>query len=390
MAASTARTRTIATDIPDLAFAGLSASAFFRRYWQKEALLVRAALAGFTGPFDARQLFAFARRDDVESRLIVRDGAHWSLEHGPFRTADFAALPARDWTLLVQGVNLVSPAGDALLRRFAFVPYARLDDLMVSYAAPGGGVGAHVDSYDVFLLQGIGRRCWRFGRQDDHALKPGLPLGILRRFRPERREVLAGGDMLYLPPQYAHDGVAIDACTTYSIGFRAAGATELGAAFLDFLRDGLDLPGRYADPDLTPTRNPAEIDDAFRRRCERMLARISWDRATVARFVGSFLSEPKPDIYFDPPRPPLRRAAFATRAVKRGVHLDPRTRLIYDSSQVFINGTASPWPSSGTAALKRLANARALTPRAVAGAPPNAAAILYEWYRDGYLHTGSH
>src|SRR5512138_3633895 len=174
-------------------------AAFLRRHWQKKALLVRGAFPRFAGFFSASELMALARRDDVESRLVVRAGKRWSLAHGPFRRGDFRALPERDWTLLVQGVNLHSRAADALLRRFAFVPYARLDDLMVSLAAPGGGVGPHFDSYDVFLLQALGRRRWCYGRQDDLRLQPGAPLRVLRRFVPRHEATLARGDMLYLP-----------------------------------------------------------------------------------------------------------------------------------------------------------------------------------------------
>ena len=367
----------------------LAAAAFLRRYWHKEPLLVRGAISGFTGLFGAQELFALARRDDVESRLLVRDGAHWSLAHGPFRRADFTKLPARNWTLLVQGVNLVHPAGDALLRRFSFLPFARLDDLMVSYAAPGGGVGAHVDSYDVFLLQGSGRRRWRFGCQDDLALKPRLPLKILRRFVPAHDEVLSPGDMLYLPPHYAHDGVAVDACTTYSIGFRAASATELATAFLDFLRDELDLPGRYADPDLAPVRAPAEIGPAMRRRCEQLLKGIAWDKTTVARFLGCWLSEPKPHVFFVAPRPALSLAAFRARMAKHGVRLDTRTQLLYDPAHLFINGAALGWPAGGSAILRQLANTRSLAARLAVGIFPETARILYNWYRDGYLHANT-
>ncbi len=389
MAGRTARTEPITPDAHGELLGGLSPAAFLRRCWQKEALLVRLAIAGFTGPFGAADLFALARRDDVESRLVVRDGARWSLRQGPFRRADLKALPERNWTLLVQGANLVSPQGDALLRRFAFLPYARLDDLMVSYAAPGGGVGPHVDSYDVFLLQGFGRRRWRFGRQDDLALKRALPLKILRRFAPERSEVVGPGDMLYLPPHYAHDGVALDACTTYSIGFRAASATDLAVAFLDFLRDEIDLPGRYADPDLAPVEAPAEIGGAMRRHCERMLRRVCWDRTTIARFLGCWLSEPKPNVVFDPPDAPLPRTTFGARASKQGLLLDIRTQLLYDATHLFINGTALPWPTSGGETLKQLANTRALMPRAAGRVPSNASTLLYDWYRNGYLHTGT-
>jgi len=389
MAGSTARTRSTVPDAGGAPLGGLPVAAFLRRHWQKKPLLVRAAVPGFAGLFDAHALFALAGRDDVEARLVVRDGARWSLAHGPFRRADLKALPSWGWTLLVQGANLVSPAADALLRRFAFLPFARLDDLMVSYATPGGGVGPHVDSYDVFLLQGFGRRRWRYGPQQDLALKRRLPLKILRRFAPDplHADVLAPGDMLYLPPHCAHDGVAIDACTTYSIGFRAAGANELATAFLDYLRDHLDLPGRYADPDLAPVRSPAAIDAAMRRRCERLLQGIRWDRATIARFLGGWLSEPKPDVFFDPPGAPLPRRAFAARAARHGVRLDLRTQLLYDSRHLFINGTALAWPGAGAATLRQLANARALGARAVAATPAAATALFYDWYRDGYLHA---
>ena len=387
MAGTRARARHLAQGAASALLGGLPEARFLRLFWQKEALLVRNAIAGFRGPFTAADLFRFARRDDVESRIVVRDRGRWSLANGPFRRSDFAALPTRDWTLLVQGVNLVSVEADAVLRRFAFLPYARLDDLMVSYAAPGGGVGPHVDSYDVFLLQGFGRRRWRYGRQEDVALRPQVPLRILKRFVPQRAEVLAGGDLLYLPPQYAHDGVAIDACTTYSIGFRAPGAQEVAEAFLDFLRDGIELAGRYADPDLAPVREPARIDAAMLRRYDRMLKRVRWSRPTVERFVGCWLSEPKPSVTFDPPVAPLSRAAFGARAAKHGLRLDTQTQLLYDPTHLFINGTALRWPASGAPTLRQLANNRALTPGSARDAHPQASTILYTWYRDGYLHA---
>ncbi len=368
---------------------GRSAAAFLRSFWQKEALLVRNACPDFAGLFTTRELLAFAQRDDVESRLVVRAGVRWSLAHGPFRRADFRALPARNWTLLVQGVNLHSNAADALLRRFAFLPFARLDDLMASVAAPGGGVGPHFDSYDVFLLQGTGRRRWKYGRQKDLALKHGLPLKILRRFTPESDEVLGPGDMLYLPPDHAHDGIAVDPCTTYSIGFRAPDANELATAFLDFLRDELDLAGRYGDADLRPTHEPARIGRAMQRRCADMLRSIRWDRAVVARFLGAWLSEPKPAVVFEPAAAPLTRAAFLARARRHGVRLDLRTQLLYDDRHLFINGAALPWPAAGAAILRSLANTRALAPAAAAAAGPGVTQFLYDWYRDGYLHSGA-
>lgn len=363
---------------------GLTPAGFLRRHWQKRALLVREAIRGFRGIVSDTRLFRLACRDDVESRLVLREGGRWSLAHGPFRAADFASLPSRRWTLLVQGVNLHLPAGDALLRRFAFIPYARLDDLMVSYAAPDGGVGAHADSYDVFLLQGEGRRRWRTSRQRDLALKPGSPLKLLANFRPDSEWTLGPGDMLYLPPDHAHEGVAVDTCTTYSIGFRAPSTQQLATAFLDWLRDEIALDGRYADPDLQPTRAPARIGATMQTRCAAALGRIRWDRSAADVFLGCYLTEPKPDVYFSPPRRPLTAPAFAAAAARRGLALDARTQLLYDGRWFFINGAAIARPRTGGAAIERLADARGM-----AGGKPSKAAsgkLLYRWYCDGYLH----
>jgi 50S ribosomal protein L16 3-hydroxylase len=258
---------------------------------------------------------------------------------------------------------------------------------MVSLAAPGGGVGPHFDSYDVFLLQGSGRRRWRYGRQRDLALKPGLPLKILRRFTPDHDCVLDPGDMLYLPPAYAHDGVAVDLCTTYSIGFRAPDANELGTAFLDFLRDRLQLAGRYADANLAPTREPARIPVRMQRRCAQMLAAIRWNGAIVDEFVGCFLSEPKPTVFFAPPAVPLSRPAFLARARAHGTRLDPRTLLLYDARCLYVNGAAHRWPAAGAGALRELANARALSAAAMRAVGREAAILLHDWYRHGYVHA---
>lgn len=366
---------------------GQAPARFLRRFWQKEAHLVRGAMPGFAGLFTRDALFALAARDDVESRLVVRRRGTWTLEHGPFRRSRFKALPATGWTLLVQGVNLHSDAADALLRRFAFIPYARLDDLMVSYAAPGGGVGPHFDSYDVFLLQGDGHRRWRYGRQGDLALKSGLPVKILRKFTPQHDVVLAPGDMLYLPPAYAHDGAAVDACTTYSIGFRAASHAEIAQAFLDRMRDDLALPGRLADPDLRHSVEPARIGATMQRRVDAALREIRWNRATTARFLGAFLSEPKPDVYFDAPAKPLSRATFARAAKKRGIMLDRRTQWLYDDAAIYVNGEASPWPEDSRAPLAALANTRSLDAAQFAALGSAAIQFLHDGYRHGFLHV---
>jgi 50S ribosomal protein L16 3-hydroxylase len=360
---------------------GATPAQFLRRYWQKQTLLVRGAIDGFEGLLPAPALFALAGRDDVESRLVLRERRRWTLAHGPFRRADLRALPRRNWTLLIQGLNMHLAAADALLQRFAFIPFARLDDVMVSYAAPGGGVGPHSDSYDVFLLQANGRRRWRIGRQRDLAFKPGLPLKILARFSPQQEWVLGPGDMLYLPPAIAHEGVAIDACTTYSIGFRAPSAQEVATAFLDWLRDNVELDGCYSDPGRTPATSPARVDRRLQDYAMATLRRLRWNERDVARFVGSYLSEPKPGVVFTP-RSPLGRASFIRRARRRGVRLDSRTRLLYDERNLFINGEAVAWPADGRRMLRRLADARRL---AAAEIDERIAPLLYRWYRDGFL-----
>ncbi len=221
----------ITTPLPLLG--GLSAAQFMRRHWQKKPLLVRQAVPDMVPPIDRSALFALAEREEVESRLIRHGKTGWSLRHGPLPRRSLPSLKQPAWTLLVQGVDLHHEGIHALLRQFRFLPDARLDDLMISYASDGGGVGAHFDSYDVFLLQAQGRRRWSIGQQSDLRLQPGVPLKILERFEPAQSFVLEPGDMLYLPPRYAHDGVAVGGdCMTFSIGLRSPSAGELGADLL--------------------------------------------------------------------------------------------------------------------------------------------------------------
>jgi len=363
---------------------GHTTSAFLRRYWHKEALLVGGAIAGFPALLTREQLFGLAARGDVQSRLVERARGRYTQHDGPFRRARLARLPARNWTLLVQGVNLHDDAADALLRRFAFIPYARLDDLMISYAAPGGGVGPHFDSYDVFLLQAAGRRRWRYGRQQDMRLLPDAPLRILRHFTPQHDVTLAAGDMLYLPPGYAHDGVALDECMTCSIGFRAPAHQELAEAFVDHLRDTLDVPGRYADPDLRSTRTPARIDAHMQRRVAQALAAIRWNRDEVARFLGRHLTEPKAEVVFTWGGD-RTRAAFARRIARVGVALDRRTQLLYDDARCYMNGEDAPMPASAATALAQLADRRALAAEACVALSPETIDLLYDWHRHGFL-----
>jgi len=363
---------------------GRSPREFLAGHWQQRPLLVRGAWPRPLASLSVSDLFGLAARPDCESRLVIGDGARWRLEHGPFRPARLRRLPARRWTLLVQGLNHFVPAADRLLRAFRFVPYARLDDVMVSYAAPGGGVGPHVDSYDVFLLQGGGRRRWRIARGGDRALAEHAPLKILRRFRAEREWVLEPGDMLYLPPGVAHEGTALEPCFTYSIGFRAPSAQELAVGFLAFLEDRLAPDERrYADPDLRPTRRPAALEAAFVDRCAAMLAGVRWTREDIASFLGSHLSEPKPHVRFFPPAHPLGRGAFDRAAARRGLRLAGASGMLFRRGTVYLNGEALAAAGPTRRLLERLADERALP--AGTSVTPAASRLLYTWYRAGWL-----
>jgi len=364
--------------------AGLTAGGFLRRYWQKKPLLARRALVECAGIVQPGTLFSLAGRDDLESRLVRREGQRWKVRYGPFDPRELRRLPRSGWTLLVQGVNHALPAAQKLLDEFAFIPYARLDDLMVSYAPRGGGVGPHFDSYDVFLLQGEGRRRWRISRQRDLALVDGAPLKILRRFRPSREWELQAGDLLYLPPRCAHDGVAITDCITYSIGFRAPGAQELGTRFLEYLQDELRLDGIYEDRGLRPARRPAWLDDDMVRKVRGMLRRIRWSDGDVVRFLGCYLTEPKSHVLFTRPSRPLTEGAFSARAARCGVRLAAPTRMLFRDGTLFINGEAHAPAAPAVRRLSRLADRRALPP----AARPDREIIplLYQWYRAGYIH----
>ena len=363
---------------------GLSTSTFLRRHWQKQPLLIRGAIPGFTGVLDLDDMIELACRDHCESRLVVRNADRWSVEHGPFNRKRFSRLPARNWTLLLQGLDQMLPAARQLLSHFDFIPYSRLDDLMVSYAPAGGGVGAHFDSYDVFLLQGSGQRQWRVGRPHDLALVENAPLKILKRFAPDGQCLLSAGDMLYLPPEYAHDGVAVDACHTYSIGFRAPSHRELMSQFLIFLEERLDDGGRYRDPDLSVQTHPAQIGAGMIGKVERILGAISWTRRDVAEFLGSYLTEPKPSVLFARPRKPLSEIAFSRASRRYGVELALASLMLYGKANLFINGEQYKMNKVLTTPMRCLANARRLPGHRIPSKGP-ATDMLYRWYRTGYI-----
>jgi 50S ribosomal protein L16 3-hydroxylase len=366
------------SDTPSTLLGGLSPAQFMRRHWQKKPLLIRATVPDFQPLLPRARLFEMAAREAVESRLIVRKGSDWTLRQGPFRRGSLPPLKQGGWTLLVQGVDTHLDAAHELLQRFRFVPDARLDDLMISWASDGGGVGPHVDSYDVFLLQATGQRRWRIGRQTDFSLQPDVPLKVLSGFEPEEEHLLGPGDMLYLPPRWAHDGVAVGGdCTTYSIGFRAPQRGGLAGELLQRMADELQDETLYRDPRQAATTNPAAMPVALQDFALDALQRLLADRRSLACALGEVMTEPKPRIWFD---------EASGVWLPTGLRLDRRTRMMYDEHHVFINGESFRAGGADARLMRSLADRRSLAERDVKRASDDAQALLQDWFEAGWLH----
>ncbi len=381
---------------------GLTPQQFMRRHWQKKPLLVRQAIAGFKPFLSTSELFELAGRPEVESRLIVqktgpktagaRAQSNWAMKSGPFARRALPPLKQPGWTLLVQGVDLHHAPAHGLLQQFRFLPDARLDDLMISMATPGGGVGPHFDSYDVFLFQASGSRRWRISAQKDLSLQPDVPLKILQNFQAEQEFVLHAGDMLYLPPRYAHDGVAVHAeegeptapCMTYSIGFRAPHEAELVCALLERLSEVVvdeaeGLPARfYRDPGQLATATPAKLPEDL-----VQFARTALERALspglLASVLGEYLSEPKPSVWFEAGQQEL------TWPPVTGLRLHARTRMLYDEAHVFINGESFLARGADARLMRCLADQRSLSAGQWRKASADAREALAQWLDDGWL-----
>lgn len=375
----------------------ISAQHFLDEYWQKKPLLIRAAFPKKFAPLTKAEILRLAGYDEAECRLITHVGGQWQLDHGPFKRGVFSAL-AKDaqskWTVLIQDTQHFSHEAHTLLAHFDFLPQSRVDDLMVSYANKGGGVGPHVDSYDVFLLQGTGQRRWQISSKQDLALKLGMPLKILQRFRAEQEWLLDEGDMLYLPPSFAHHGVAAtDDCVTWSIGFRAPSHQELLDAFLDDMRDRLNIDGRFADPArlATDAGNTAAIDLPLQAAFGGILTDCVVDAtqdSALRDFIGRYLSQPKSHVTFVPPDAHLSLSAFTRRAANYGVTLDLRTRLLYDEydqNKFFMNGESLSIAKADRRIFAQLANTRKLDASNAKSASATARAVLHDLWQRGHV-----
>lgn len=389
-------------DQPLTLLGGISPQEFMSRYWQQQPLLIRQAIPNYKPnlrPVDIREL---VKREEVESRLIWQEDGSWNMDKGPFSKLPSARQPG--WTVLAQSVDLHDDGMAELMRQFRFISDARLDDVMISVATKGGGVGPHFDSYDVFLLQGHGKRRWRISQQDDLELIPDLPCKILQRFEAEQEFVLEPGDMLYLPPHVAHDGIAeTHNCMTISIGFRAPSHGALAYGMLHAISDQLManlgnddglyarpvIPGpnmeeTYKDPGTPATRKPAELPSALLDTTIAATKRLPAGRKQAARFLGQWLTELPDNAYFVPGDDVLPDHE-PIPAVGRLV-LDRCTRMMYRGKELYINGEVAPVKASSR--MRQLADARVLhcSAELLGELKKKEEAALRDWIAEGWLH----
>ena len=359
---------------------GLTPSQFMKRHWQKKPLLVRNAIPDFKPCVGRAELVALAGQDDVESRLIVDSDPGWKMKQGPLGKRSLPPFHQKKWTFLVQGMDLHNDGVHALLQQFRFVPDARLDDVMISYATDGGGVGPHFDSYDVFLLQAHGQRRWRIGRQQDLTLQQGVPLKILQNFEAKEEFVLNPGDLLYLPPKYAHEGVAMGECMTWSIGFRAPQEGELARELLLGLADeAFEGVGEalYRDPRQPAVASSAAIPATLASFARQVLDKALKNPDLLNSLLGEYLTEPKAHVWFDeaPDGPDW----------SKGVKLDRRTKMMYDDRHVFINGESFRVSGKDARLLRQLADNRALPAANCDQLSASASEALFDWKTAAWL-----
>nr|WP_199045012.1 cupin domain-containing protein [Dyella sp. ASV24] len=370
---------------------GMSPAQFLRDYWQKRPLLIRQAFPDFVSPIEPDELAGLALEETALSRLIIHDESRdrWKVKSGPLTEKDFASTPNKNWTLLVQDVDKWDADVAALLEDFRFLPSWRLDDIMISYAEPGGGVGPHVDQYDVFLLQGLGQRHWAIDTNPDAPkdFRPDVELKQLKVFEPDHEWMLEPGDMLYLPPGIPHDGTAFGGpCLTISVGMRAPSQAELTGDLADYLAERLPDELRYADPDLTPAKSAGEIDRAALARLQQALPfAAALDDATLTDWFGRFITRYR---NAQAPVPPEKEVSEANlrKQLDGGAHLlrHPWARMAWARGKrgatLFVNGHA--YPTTAELA-ERLSGSTELVPgKSVADAEM---AVLLPLVNDGHL-----
>ena len=391
--------KTLPLSEPWALLGGLSPHQFMKIHWHKKPLLVRGAIPAFSlaqqilepldSPISAAELFKIASTVESQARLI--HAKPWSFTEGPFKKKSIPSISTPDWTLLLQGMEARHPAAAKILSWFRFIPDARLDDLMISIAGSGGGVGPHFDSYDVFLIQMSGRRRWRISTQKDLSLNPTLPLKILQHFKPDQEWDLGPGDMLYLPPHIAHDGIALDpGCQTWSVGFRAPSYRELLQEGLWHLAQSLeDLPElskRFTDPEQSATPNAEQLPAVLIAQVQQKLAQLKLDQVeTFLPGIAAYLSEPKAQAVFDGSKNTLTPAQFTRKLKNTPLRPHPQTRLLSLGTGVFCNGENMTSAQSKTTqqAWRTLSAKKQLSPPQSIASDQHSS--LYEAYSAGWL-----
>ena len=359
--------------------------AFVRDYWQKAPLLIRNPWADWSNPLEPDELAGLACESDTESRLVTQDNGSWGFEQGPFATSRFDEPGTAPWTLLVQSVDHHNPDVAALIEPFRFLPDWRIDDVMVSYAVDGGGVGAHFDQYDVFLVQGLGRRRWQLGGPcgETSALSEHPELRLLADFEPLEQWVLEPGDILYVPPGISHRGIAVgDDCMTYSVGFRAPSRSELIAGFTEDILAAAKDDDRYTDPDPLVPSGRGEIASETIDRLHAMVTDALRDRAAFARWFGAYNTRPKDaDIDWRPDEPLTLDVAQELMAEGTALLRNPAVRLAFirrgKSVDLFADGECFPCAAESAAFAEHLCSAaRVPTSYDMAQCPPTTGLVV--------------
>jgi 50S ribosomal protein L16 3-hydroxylase len=341
----------------------ISNDVFLKKYWQKKPLLIRDAIKNFKSPITEKDLFRIAQNENAISRLIEFKRGIWQVKYGPFKKLDLPKKINTPWTILVQNMNHHLPFAESFLNLFKFIPYARLDDLMVSFATKKGSVGPHFDSYDVFLFQAKGEREWKISEQKKFSLDKKSAIKIITNFKVKNTWVLKPGDLLYLPPNVGHWGVSqSDDCLTYSIGFRAPGSFEIQSKFLDFIQDNLitNKNNLYRDPNLNLQKNPAEINSNMIKKIQQIVNQLRWNTNSINNFIGQLLTEPIEGAVFQTSKS-MTVEVFIKDLVKKPLKLNPKTRMLFIKNNFYINGELIEADKKSIMYLKQLANDREIS-----------------------------
>ena len=341
----------------------ISNDVFLKKYWQKKPLLIRDAIKNFKSPITEKDLFRIAQNENAISRLIEFKRGIWQVKYGPFKKLDLPKKINTPWTILVQNMNHHLPFAESFLNLFKFIPYARLDDLMVSFATKKGSVGPHFDSYDVFLFQAKGEREWKISEQKKFSLDKKSAIKIITNFKVKNTWVLKPGDLLYLPPNVGHWGVSqSNDCLTYSIGFRAPGTSEIQSKFLDFIQDNLitNKNNLYRDPNLNLQKNPAEINSNMIKKIQQIVNQLRWNTNSINNFIGQLLTEPIEGAVFQTSKS-MTVEVFIKDLVKKPLKLNPKTRMLFIKNNFYINGELIEADKKSIMYLKQLANDREIS-----------------------------